>query len=70
MNPDVNLARCTFNHFNRLDMWIKLLPLTGPVGTNLFFSNRAMRICVSGMGFLQRTCAYVTGCLSHYDWIV
>src|SRR6185437_1731957 len=41
MNSDVNPARSTFNRFDRLNMWIELLPLAGPVGTNLFFANRA-----------------------------
>src|SRR5882724_5625723 len=35
-NPDIRLAPFAVDHFDRFHMRIKLLWLTGPVGTNLF----------------------------------
>ena len=39
VNFDISLAPFTVDYFNRFHMRIKLLPLTGPVGTDLFLPN-------------------------------
>src|SRR5580693_10211940 len=39
VNFDISLAPFAVDYFNRFHMRIKLLPLTGPVGTDLFFPN-------------------------------
>ena len=36
VNFDISLAPFTVDYFNRFHMRIELLPLTGPVGTDLF----------------------------------
>jgi len=41
VNSDFCLAIFAVDHLERFHMRIELLPLAGPVGTNLFFANRA-----------------------------
>ena len=41
VNLDMRLALFAADHFDRFYVWIEFLPLTGPVGANLFFADYA-----------------------------